>query len=115
MGSVRREGSARARGEVSANRAVHREAGGERSREGRVYAKNTTKGRSGQVPGGAVHGTGAGGSALRRSSAECVEREMRTPTEGGGCCIGAAHRTSQEMRSGAVHGTTWASARAGRT
>ena len=101
-GSVRQEGSARARGEVSANGAVHGEAGGERSREGEAHGKKATNGLSRQVRSGVVHGTGGGGSAWRGSSAECVVREVRTPTEGGGCCNGAAHGTSREMRGGAA-------------
>ena len=32
--------------------------------------------------------------------AECVVRGVRTPTEGGGCCNGAAHGTSRKCTAG---------------
>ena len=76
--------------------------------EGRRVRERGNKGIELGSAGVAVHELGRG-RAWRGPCAECVVQEVRTPTEGGGCCNGFAHGRSRGMHGGTVHGTTWAS------
>ena len=102
-------GRARGRGDVSVDETAHRDAGGDLSGEGEVYDKGNTRIESESARWDRE--LNGGGSAWRGPCAECAVRQVRTPTEGGACCNGDAHRTSREMHSGVVHGTTRACAR----